>query len=483
LEKKLEVIINKIDEATQELTIIVPKTEYDAELDTEYKNAQQYISIKGFRKGRVPINLIKNLYGKQIEEDFVGEYATKIFKDATEKEQIKFVGKPIFKNYTKEDDKVSFVFTIDVIPEFELKDYKGLKIYEPIHRVTDEEIEHEINHRRLYSANVEEANEITDENHIVAIDIIPLDQETLEYLPNGKIQSTTILLNSETVPNDLKNMLIGCKVGDEFNYNPNDTDPTAPNEVVKIKVKHISKLVLEDFNDEFVKKYTGGRLSSTEEFKEEIGYYLQEKWDMKTNDEMVKQVIKQLVDAHEFDLPQTVLFETAYKLSEDFLKKYSESYPQLKGKKPEDLLDDFVPIAESQVKWAIIKKKIIERENLQLEDYDIEALVEEHKRRNPEANEEEIKNYIKNSPHIVDTLMEKKVLDFIIGFAETTEIDFEEYQNMVESGDSEDLHEHHHHHEHDHEHTHDHQEVENTAESEIHDGETPSEDSPEAPKE
>jgi len=135
------------------------------------------------------------------------------------------------------------------------------------------------------------------------------------------------------------------------------------------------------------------------------------------------------------------------------------------------------------VKWAIIKKKIIERENLQLEDYDIEALVEEHKRRNPDANEEEIKNYIKNSPHIIDTLMEKKVLDFIIGFAETTEIDFEEYQNMVESGDIEDLHEHHHHHDHDHEHTHDHQEVENTAESVTHDGGTPSEESPEAPKE
>ncbi|MGB9851696.1 MAG: trigger factor [Candidatus Kapaibacteriota bacterium] len=427
----MEVSINKIDDATRELIIVVPKAEYDEGLEKEFKTAQNYISLKGFRKGRVPLNLIKNLYGKQIEEDFVGEFATKIFKDASEKNEIKFVGKPIFKKYTKEDDKVTFVFTIDVVPDFELKEYKGLKIYEPIHRVSDEEIDHEIEHRRLYSANVTQTDKIENENTLVTIDIVSLDQSTLEEI-NEKTQTTTILLSSETVPQDLKQLLLGRNVGDEFIYNPHDNEPSAPNEQVKIKIKNISELVMEEFNDEFVQKYTQGRLQTTEEFREEIGYFLQEKWDMKTNDEMVKQVIKQLVDAHSFDLPQTVLYETAYKLSEDFLKKYAESYPQLQGKKPDELLEDFIPIAESQVKWAIIKKKIIEKENIQIEDYDIDSIVEEHKRQNPNTSEEELRNYIKNTPHIVDTLLEKKVLDFIIGFAETTEIDFDEYMKMLE---------------------------------------------------
>lgn len=447
-EKELEVSINKIDDATRELVISIPKSEFDEGLNQELKTAQQYISLKGFRKGRVPLNLIKNLYGKQIEEDFVGEFATKIFKDATEKNEIKFIGKPILKNYTKEEDKVTFVFTLDVIPDIELAEYKGLKIYEPIHRVTDEEIEHEIEHRRLYSAKVEQTDKVEHEHTLVTIDIVPLDQQTFEEV-NGKIQTTTVLLSSETVPQDLKQMLIGKEVGEEFTYNPHETEPSAPNEIVKIRIKNISELVMDEFDDEFVQKYTNGRLQTTEEFKEEIGYFLQEKWDMKTNDEMVKQVIKQLVEAHSFDLPQTVLYETAYKLSEDFLKKYAESYPQLRGKKPEELIDDFIPIAESQVKWAIIKKKIIEKENLQIEDYDIDSLVEEHKRQDPNANEDELRNYIKNTPHIVDTLMEKKVLDFIIGFAETTEIDFDEYQKMLEGEHNHEHHEHDEHHNHD----------------------------------
>ncbi len=437
----MELNINKIDEATRELTIVVPKISFEQELEAEFKNAQQYISLKGFRKGRVPLQLIKKLYGKEIESDFIGEYATKLFKDATEKENIKFIGKPIFKDIKKEEDTVAFVFSYDVVPDIELKEYKGLKIYEPVHRVSDDEIEHEINHRRLYSANVKNADEIKSEFTIVAIDIIPLNQETLEPLEGGKVQSTTILLSSETVPQDLKALLIGRKVGDEFDYNPGATEPSAPNEVVRIRINNVSELELEEFNDEFVKKYTRGRLSTTEEFKEEIGYFLQEKWDMRSNDEMVKQVIKQLVEAHEFDLPQTVVHETALKLSEDFIKKYRESYPQIRDKKPEDLLADFIPIAESQVKWSIIKRKIIEKENLELEDYDIETIVEEHKRQNPNASDEDIKNYIRNSPHIVDTLLEKKTLDFIIGFAETEEIDFDEYMKMLEEKE----HAHHHH--------------------------------------
>ena len=152
---------------------------------------------------------------------------------------------------------------------------------------------------------------------------------------------------------------------------------------------------------------------------------------------MVKQVIKQLVESHEFDLPTSVVYETAMKLSEDFIKKYSDRYPALKGKKPSDVLEDFVPIAISQVKWAIIKKKIIEKENIQLEDYDIDSLVQEYKMQNPNLSEEEIKSYILNNKHITDTLLEKKVLDFLIGFAETIEIDFDEYEKLQEETEQE----------------------------------------------
>ena len=433
----MDITINQLDGATRELIISIPKSEFEEKLNEQFLEAQKYINLKGFRPGKAPIKLIKSLYGKEIEQDFIGDYATEVFQKAVDSKEIQFVGKQTLKQFQKEDEKVTFTFQYDIIPDFTLKEYKGLKIYEPIHRVTDEEIEHEILHRRLHSAQVLKADEIANEFFIVSVDIFKIDQTTKEPIPEVPPQTTTILLHSETVPTDLRNLFIGRKTGDSFLYNPHEMDSSAENEEVLIKIKEVHQLVLEDFDDEFVKRYTNGRLSTTDEFKEEIGYSLQEKWDLRSNDEMVKQVIKQLVESHEFDLPTSVVYETAMKLSEDFIKKYSDRYPALKGKKPSDVLEDFVPIAISQVKWAIIKKKIIEKENIQLEDYDIDSLVQEYKMQNPNLPEEEIKSYILNNKHITDTLLEKKVLDFLIGFAETIEIDFDEYEKLQEETEQE----------------------------------------------
>jgi len=434
----VDIKINQVDGATRELIISIPKNEFEEKLNEQFLEAQRHINLKGFRPGRAPIKLIKSLYGKEIEQDFIGDYATELFQKAVDSKEIQFVGKPTLKQFQKEDQNVTFTFQYDIIPDFQLKEYKGLKIYEPIHRVTDEEIEHEVLHRRIHSAQVQKADEIINEFFVVSIDIFKIDQITKEPIPDAPSQSTTILLHSETVPTDLRNQFIGRKTGDSFLYNPHEMDSSAEDEDVLIKIKEVHQLILEDFNDEFVKKYTNGRLSTTEEFKEEIGYSLQEKWDLRSNDEMVKQVIKQLVESHEFDLPSSVVYETAMKLSEDFIKKYSDRYPSLRGKNPADVIDDFVPIAISQVKWAIIKKKIIEKENIRLEDYDIDSLVQEYKLQNPSLSEEDIKSYILNNKHIADTLLEKKVLDFLIGFAETTEIDFEEYQKLQEENEIKD---------------------------------------------
>lgn len=424
--------INEIDGATRELVISVSKFEFEEKLNEQLLSVQKQINLKGFRPGKVPISLIKSIYGKELEEDFIGDYATELFRQVVDTNKIMFIGKPSFKNFQKEQDNVIFTFQYDIVPEFELNEYKGLKIYEPIHRVTDEEIEHEILHRRLYSARPEKTDQVKNEFSVVEIEIFKIDPENKEPLHYQKSQKTTILLHSEKVPMELRNLFINRKSGESFLYNPHQIDTSAENEEVLIQIKEIYELIMDDLNDEFVQKYTNGRLMTVDEFKEEIGYSIQERWDLRSNDEMVKQVIKLLVESHEFDLPISVLNETALKMSEDFIKKYSEHYPSLRDKKPEDIIEDFIPIAESQVKWAIIKKKIIEKENIRIEDYDIESLVQEYQTQNPNISEEEIKNYILNNAHITDTLLEKKVLDFLIGFAETTEIDFEEYEKMLE---------------------------------------------------
>ncbi len=428
----MESEIKSIDGATKELIVRIPIGEFNKYLNDAFLEAQKHIEMKGFRKGRVPISLIKQRFGKEIEEDTIGDIATDLFNKAVTEQKIEFVGKPSFMKHEMGEEFVEFYFNYDVLPQFELEEYRGLKFFEPVHRVTDEEVEHEIFHILIRNGKTEIAEEIKDDLAIVTVELTKLDEQTSVPVLNTT-QQTHIFLHSHTVPDKMREIFIGKKKGETFVARPRLWDESAPDEQYQFKIVEVLQIVPPELSDEFVQEYTNGRLSTVDEFKDEIGFQLQQKWDMQSRDEMVKQVIRKITDMHEFDLPKSVVWETASKLAADFYKKYYQEM-QRENFKPEDLLEDFIPIAENQVKWAIIKKKIIEKENIKVEDYDIDDIV------NGEANRtgkdhETVKKSIYENSYIIDTILEKKTLDLLISFSETEEIDFEEYRRKEGSGE------------------------------------------------
>lgn len=421
----MEVKIKEIDSATRELVVTLPVREYQERVNSAIYEIQKNIELKGFRKGKVPISIIKQRFGKEIEKNVVEELAFDLFQQAVDTEKIQFVGRPTFVRHEILAESASFTFSFDVIPSFELKEYKGLKIIEPFHRVTDEEIEHEIFHKRVNSGNIVPVEEVKHELTFLTVEIQELDRNSEEPIVGKPPQQTQIYLHSHTISPEYRNLFLGRKKGDSFVTYPRDWDSSAPENKFKFSILDIFEIIPADFDDEFVQKYTNGKLSTTEEFKEEIGYQLQEKWDLRSRDEMTKQIIQQLVESHNFELPQSVVFETAIKLAQDFLKRYQD-YPEIKNAPIENIAQDFIPVAESQVKWAIIRKKIIENEGIKIEDFDIEEIVEERSATQNKTKEEARKEILENS-YISDTILEKKVFDFIISFAETTEVDFDEF--------------------------------------------------------
>lgn len=421
----MEITIKELDGATRELVVTLPRRDYEERINSAIYEVQKNIELKGFRKGKVPIPIIKQRFGKEIEENVVEELAADLFQKAVDTEKIQFVGKPTFIKYEHLPESTSFTFSFDVIPSFELKEYKGLNIIEPFHRVTDEEIEHEIFHKRMNSGNIVPVEEVKHDLTFLTVEIQELDRESEEPIVGKPPQQTQIYLHSHTISPEYKNLFLGKNKGESFVAYPRDWDNSAPDNKFKFSILDIFEIIPPDFDDEFVQKYTNGKLSTTEELKEEIGYQLQEKWDLRSRDEMTKQIIRQLVDSHNFDLPRSVVLETATKLAQDFLKRYQD-YPEIKNVPIEKITEDFIPVAESQVKWAIIRKKIIEKEGIKIEDFDIEEIIEERSATQNKTREEARREILENS-YIADIILEKKVLDFIISFAETTEIDFDEF--------------------------------------------------------
>lgn len=430
MEFKLEVKINSLDSATKELIISIPIQDFNAQLNLAYQEFQKNIEIKGFRKGRVPIQLIKKLYGKQIEEGVISDIATDLFKQAIEKEKIQIVGKPIFIEHKVLDDIVDFVFNYDIIPDFPLSDYKGIKLFEPIHRVDDDEIQRELNSLMFSVNKTKNIEQVTHSNVLVKCQIQELDKETENPKPDSETKPLTVNLSDPNLPQQWQKLFWEKRVGDEFVAYPSEFDNSVPDSKFYFKIVEILEPDFDKLDEEYIKHLTYGRLSTIEEYKEDIGFQLQNHWDNESRKELEHQIIDYLVDNNNFDLPKSVLEETAIKIAEDFAKEYLKDR-KLSDEEFTQLVENVYPLAQRQVKWAIIKNKIAEIERIEVEDYDIEDYANLIRQRYNIEQDEAIK-IVKDDKRFRDLILDRKVMDFLISFAETEEIEFKEYYKKME---------------------------------------------------
>ncbi len=428
----------------RQLDITVTRQEIKPQLDQAYHEARPYISHKGFRKGQVPINLIKKLYGKQIESDAFGDIANELFNRVLREQKLSFVGEPKLTNIDPQQETVTFTFSYEVMPEFELADYQDIEIDEPVHNVTDEEIEKELEELSINNGNLTPAEQITDDLHVAKVTIQEIDEATGLPLVDSKKEETDIFLRSPYVAPDLKELLINLKQGDNFNYKPAETDPNAPKKTYNIKIESILRLVPVELTDEFIKQYTQGKFETLEEYKEEIGFKLQEQWNQKSREAMEEQIVRKLVEMNEFDLPQGVLWKVVEGMTEDLKKQYA-NVPGFENATAQDLFEDLRPSAEFRLKWEIIRAKIVEKEKLEVEDHDLDEMVEQEAERR-KSDPEKIREELKQNQNLIAQILNKKVMDLLIDYAVTREVEFDEHGHYHPEGE-------HHHHDHDEEHS------------------------------
>jgi len=436
----LEKNIKEITSTEYEVEFVLTQEEVEPELTEAYKEAQKHVDLKGFRKGRVPIKLIKQYFGKKIEAETMEEISQKKFEEFLEEDGIKAVGTPRLTDLKNENNEYRFKVLYEILPEFDLQDYTGLKIDEPVHNVSDEEIQKEIDYLCRNNGELVDDDTIKDSLYIVDLNFQEIDEQTNIPIVGKDATDSRVFLDDEKVIPELKSLLIDKKVGDNFIFRPKDSDPYAEDKLYRITVKAIQKLVPKEFTDDFVKEYSQGKFNTVEEYREEVGFQLQEQWSEKSHQEMENQIVTQLVDLHDVEPPKSIVENVIDAMVEDVKKQY-EKTPNIDNLRRDEMANDLRPLAERTVIWEMIRNKIIEKEDIKVEDYDVDDLISKMPGLD-NINPETLRSTILDNKQFTDQIISKKVIDFLIEFAETNEIDFNEYLKKNE-------------HNHDHEHEHD----------------------------
>lgn len=422
----MEVTINNISDVQREAQFVLTDAELQPHFDRAYKKFAPKVEVKGFRKGKVPLSLIKKMYGEAIEHDALDDIANDSFRDAMVERNIEPLGRPSLVDMDfKRGEAFRFTIKYEVKPTIELKKYKGLKVEKLMHKVTDAEVDSEIERLRKINSSLLGVTLVKDDgDYQITADVQELDDAGTPLI-GKRTKDAKFYIQDETLAPEIRETLKAAEVGGEYRtrFESQHGDHSHKHHIA-ISVKKIEKVELPDFDDELVKKVTQGKTETKDEFVAQLRKDLEGYWNDMAERSVENALVDEIVTSHEVEVPESLvnLYLDAY--MED-LKRRSGNQPLPKNFDEQAFRERNRNDATQQAKWALIREQIIEKEQLVATDEDLDKLAGSEAQMYG-MEKAKLLEYYKNSGGASDRIVSKKLMTLLKENAKITEKTVEE---------------------------------------------------------
>jgi len=413
----LETKINVISASEHELEATLTYEEIQPEIEQAYKEEGKKIEMPGFRKGKVPITLLKKTYGEAIEYKASEKIANKKFWEIVETQNLNPISTPKMVDLDFErGTKISFKIQYEVMPELDLKDYTGNEISKIELKVNDELVEEEITSLRKRNSKDEDTEIVEDKLNVINVNLQKLDEDG--NLVDEKGQDLNIDLSDSRVNKEIVDNAIGKKKGETFKFSfkdIRDVEEDGNKKVVEevfnyqASINSIKKIVLPEFDDDFVKKISKDKFSNITDWRENIQKGIQSYYDLQSEDMYINGLLSTIVKNNDFEPPHGYvhkILDNLVAMEEDKAKR--EGHKHFDAHQVEKQLHNR---AEWNAKWQIIVNNLSKKENIEVTEEELKEAAEKEAAETGISVEKLIKFY-KDSGR-KDTLLEQKVIDFL----------------------------------------------------------------------
>lgn len=412
--------VNELSQSEKEIIIELSYEEIKEELNVEVKKQAKKIQIPGFRKGKVPANILKSRFGDALEYEASEKVANAQFWKVARENDLHPVGTPVLTDIQFNPGKdLSLKVKFETIPVIEPKEYTGLEIKIPDYVVTDHEVEHEMEHILKSNSTTEDIDAVGEgEFFIIKVDLQRIT-ENGEPFEGSEIETIDIDLSNHRVQPEIRDNVKGKKVGESFKFSFVDERNQRNAEGTEEKIsesfhyhallKEIKKIILPELTEELVKKLTKDKVSSPEEFKSEIKKDFQNYYTQRTEEFTRRRLMADIVKNNDFTPPQSLVQNVLQELI-----KQEEENSKRTGMKNFDknvLKERLMSSAEFEVKWYLLKNLIQKKENLEFSEDELNDLAAKDAEKTGIAIEKLI-NYYKSS-NMAEKLVDKKLFDFL----------------------------------------------------------------------
>lgn len=367
----------EIDALTAELTLIIEKDDYLNDYNDQLKTYKQKATMKGFRKGKTPMSIVKKMYGASAMQEAVSKVLSNKINEIITGDDYQIIGEPLFLDEDNvpvidhnDPQEYSYRFEIGMEPTFDVKGASEEDAYSQFNVLVSEEmINEEVEELKKKFGSQEDVEDVIIEDDVVYFAVKELDGK--DFKEGGAASEFSV--SAKSVVEKVQKQLLKAKVGDTLDFDIFNlekdmseenvykyflkTDKPAEDEdaigkMFKGEITRVVRSMPSEFDQELFDKYFGEEVvKSEDEAKEKIKSYIGDYFSNETVNYLNREIMEALVESNQFDLPET------------FIKKWVNREKEM----PEDQFDNFI----KEMKWRVIKKKLVKRFEVEVQEQEI----------------------------------------------------------------------------------------------------------------
>ena len=380
----MSVKVETLEKNMAKLVIEVPAEELEKALQAAYNKNKKKISIPGFRKGKVPRQMVEKMYGPGFfYEDAANMLIPVEYEKAADECGLELVSRPVIDIEQIEKGK-PFIFTAEVAvkPEVTLGEYKGLEVAKTDVEVSDEEVAAELEKEREKNARTISVEDRAVENG----DMIMLDFEGFVNgvaFDGGKGENYPLTIGSNAFIPGFEEQLVGAKIGEDVEVNVTFPEEYQAPElagcaaVFKCKVNEIKVKELPELDDDFAQDVS--KFDTLDEYKADVKAKLAANKADAAKRAKEDAVIEKIIENAQMDIPEAMIDTQARQLVDEFAQRIQaqglsfEQYLQFTGMTLDTALEQMKPNAVKRIQSRLVLEAVVKAENIEVSEEDVKA--------------------------------------------------------------------------------------------------------------
>ena len=437
----MQVSVEDINSVKKTLHIEIPEADVASELDKAYNELKKKAKIKGFRPGKVPRSVVVRMFKKDVHADVTSKLIQSSFLDALKETDLNIVGTPQVDPPELEDSgPYKYDATVEISPEIEDIDYKGLALKRTNYKISDVEVDTQL---KMLQKNMAQHQKVEPARPAQEDDLVLIDYEGFKdgqpFTETAKTENFNLKIGAGPIIKEFDDQLVGLQPGDSKEFAvkfPADyfNDKLKDLEIsFQVTLNEIREEVLPAIDDVLAKK--AGKFESLDDLKKVITDNLEQGYTKRMDQELNEQIFKDLIAKSEFEVPDAMVDMELEGIVNEAEQSFAYRNVTLEemGLTKESIAENYRDLAVKQVKRHLILGKMITQEKLSLSDDEVEDAFNDMAANFNQPVAEIKKYYDENKDkleYFKHAILEKKAIKLIIDSSKIEDVE-PEYEPAV----------------------------------------------------